>query len=154
MSVAAMVRVLAVMSAGWAAVAHGAVTLADFEGPDAAASVVVTNKSTKAELVGDFASSGAHALRYECKRGLGFTYFTVKVPETDVAEYDRLCIDVVNVGPNADELNIQLAVEGDGLAKSFYNFGKFRRRHWAEPGKSCWTVDLGHWPKSVKSKKF
>ena len=65
-----------------------------------------------------------------------------------------ICIDVVNVGPNADELNIQLAVEGDALAKSFYNFGKFRRRHWAEPGKSCWTVDLGHWPKSVKSKKF
>ena len=154
MSAVAIARTFAVISATMAAAAHGAVTLADFEGPDAAASVVVTNKSTKAEIVGDFASSGARALRYECKRGLGFTYFTVKVPETDLAEYDRLCIDVFNAGPNADELNIQLAVEGDGLAKSFYAFGKFRRRHWAEVGKSCWVVDLGHWPKSVKSRKI
>lgn len=56
-------KLIGVLTAGCAMVAHGAVTLADFEGPDAAASVVVTNKSTKAEIVGDFASSGAHALQ-------------------------------------------------------------------------------------------
>lgn len=75
-----------------------------------------------------------------------------KIPETDFAPYDRLCIDVVNEGPNADEVNIQLAMEGDELAKSFYNYKAMRRRHWAEIGKSRWVVDLGHWPKGVKSR--
>ena len=153
MSANAIARTLAAMAAGWAVAAHGAVMLADFEGEDAAANLVATCKVAKAELVGEFASSGAKSLRYECRSGGGVAYLTVRIAETDFADYDRLCIDVVNMGPNADELHVQIAADGDALAKSFYNYGKFRRRLWAEVGKSCWTVDLGLWPKGVKSKK-
>ena len=153
MSANAIARTFAVISATMVATAHGAVMLADFEGADAAANLVATCKVAKVELVGDFASSGVRAVRYECRRDAGLANFTVKITETDFADYDRLCIDVVNMGDNADELNVQLAAKGDELAKSFYNYSKMRRRHWAEVGKSCWTVDLGHWPKKVKSKK-
>ena len=95
---------------------------------------------------------GTEPIRYSSRRG-ELAHVAVSIPETDFSPYDRLCIDVVNEGPNADEVNIQLAMEGDELAKSYYNYKAMRRRHWAGIGKSHWVVDLGYWPKAVKSRK-
>ena len=95
--------------------------------------------------------TGPEPIRYSGDPGK-LAHVAVSIPETDFSPYDRLCLEVVNEGPNADELNIQLAAEGDQLAKSFYNFKSMRRRHWAEVGKSHWVVDLGYWPKAVKSR--
>ena len=97
---------------------------------------------------------GANPVKVEYSASEGkLAHMAVSIPETDFAPYDRLLIDVVNEGPNADEINVQLGSAGDKLVTSFYKYGHFRRRHFAEVGRSCWTVDLGYWPKSVKSKK-
>ncbi|MBQ6245822.1 MAG: DUF4091 domain-containing protein [Kiritimatiellae bacterium] len=95
---------------------------------------------------------GAEPIRFSSRPGV-LAHQAFKIPDTDFSPYDRLCIDVINEGPNDDEVDIQLAQDGDELAKGFYSYGAMRRRHWAKVGKSRWTVDLGHWPKAVKSRK-
>ena len=137
--------------AAWAMIAAGvcpaATVLVDFEGETFAAS----NTATKVSRTDSFVTSGSKALRCECGPWRE-TLFAVDIPETDLAPYDRICLDLVNEGPREDELNLHLAHPGEKPNVSFYSFSGMRGRTFAPIGKSVWTMSLVKWPKKTKDR--
>lgn len=117
------------------------------------AALSATNKKVKLRVTPDFATSGRKAL--ECSFGRSFRIgFTVSVPETDMSGYDRLCIDVVNSGETEDQLDLQLAFDGEKLNDSVYRVKGKRQTFRAPPGKSVWTMELNRWPKGTDRKRI
>ena len=128
--------------------ASGACTMVDFETPDAKESFKSSFRRPRAKIVEEFATSGSHALSLSWDRAhrMGFT---IRIPETDFTPYDRLAIDVVNAGEDADQLTLQIAAADEKLDDSIYRAKGKRSSHYAPVGRSTWVVELTNWPKAV-----
>ena len=103
--------VLAVAVAG---VAQGAVTLFDFETPaEIKAGPISSDASRTFSIESRFASHGTNALHWVCtpwRVGLNeWPSFTLNSPVTDWTKYDRLCVDLVNLGEGGDPFSTFLA---------------------------------------------
>ena len=132
--------------------ASGSCTMVDFETPDAKASFKSSFRRPRVKVVKEFATSGDHALSLSWDRAhrMGFT---IRIPETDFSPYDRLAIDVVNAGENADQLTLHIAAAGEKLDDSVYRANGKRSSHYAPIGKSTWVVELERWPKKVEKSR-
>ena len=134
--------------------ASGACTMVDFERPEEKKSYsAMPFRRPRMRISEKFASSGGHSLEVSWDRAhrMGFT---VRIPETDFTAYDRLAVDVVNAGDNADQLTLHIAAKGDKLDDSVYRANGKRSSHYAHIGKSTWLVELDRWPKKAeKSRK-
>ena len=135
-------------------VASGACTMVDFETPDAKVAYgSLQFRRPSVKIAEEFATSGSHSLRLSWipSHRMGVT---LKIPETDLTPYDRLVIDVVNVGTNADQLTLHIAATGEKLDDSIYTAHGKRSCLYAPVGKSTWVTELSRWPKKVeKSRK-
>ena len=130
-------------------VASGACTMVDFETPDAkTAYSAMPFRRPRAKIVREFATSGEHALSvsWDPSHRMGFT---IRIPETDFTPYDRLAIDVVNVGEHADQLTLHIAAAEEKLDDGIYSAKGKRGCLYAPVGKSTWVVELTRWPKKV-----
>ena len=124
----------------------GACTMVDFETPDLkTAYSAMPFRRPRAKIVKEFATSGEHALMvsWDHSHRMGFT---LKIPETDFTPYDRLVIDVVNVGTNADQLTLHIAAAGEKLDDSIYTAHGKRSCLYAPVGRSTWVTELTRWP--------
>lgn len=131
----------------------GACTMVDFETPDLkTAYSAMPFRRPRAKIVKEFATSGEHALMvsWDCSHRMGFT---LKIPETDFTPYDRLVIDVVNVGTNADQLTLHIAAAGEKLDDSIYTAHGKRSCLYAPVGRSTWVTELTRWPKKVEKSR-
>lgn len=128
--------------------ASGSCTMVDFETPDAKAAFKSSFRRPRAKIVKEFATSGGHALSLSWDRShrMGFT---IRIPETDFSAYDRLAVDVVNAGENADQLTLHIAAADEKLDDSIYRTNGKRSSHYAPIGKSTWLVELDQWPKKA-----
>ena len=86
--------------------------------------------------------------------GKGKVVVSVDIPETDVTPYDRMLVDVVNEGPEEDEVNVHLATADMKPDTGPYIGAGMRQRHWAPVGRSTWTVDLRKWYGTGDPKKI
>ena len=132
-----------------------AATLFDFE-TDAERAMVETS-SKKGWTVGvtnAFATSGGHAMRVECETwGEGkpeYPSLTLRdLPVTDWSGYDRLVLDLVNVGAGGHPLTAWICGEegrdGFGLAATV---------SLPENGYLRWTIPLRNWPNTVSPKSI
>ena len=77
---------------------------------------------------------------------MSFSGKTFPIAEKDLTGYDRVAVDVVNLGPCEDELYLQLSKKDTKPETSPYSYGQFRRRGWFKVGKTTWTVPLEKWP--------
>ena len=131
----------------------GACTMVDFETPDLkTAYSAMPFRRPRAKIVKEFATSGEHALMVSWDRShrMGFT---LKISETDFMPYDRLVIDVVNVGTNADQLTLHIAAAGEKLDDSIYTAHGKRSCLYAPVGRSTWVTELTRWPKKVEKSR-
>lgn len=128
--------------------ASGACTMVDFETPGEKKSYsAMPFRRPKIKVSEKFASSGTYSLEVSWDRShrMGFT---VRIPETDFTPYDRLVVDVVNVGRD-DQLTLHAAAAGDKLDDSVYRANGKRSSHYAPIGKSTWVTELTRWPKNA-----
>ena len=132
----------------------GACTMVDFETPDAkTAYSAMPFRRPKAKIADEFATSGNHSLSvsWDPSHRMGFT---IRIPETDFTPYDRLVIDVANVGERDDQLTLHIAAADEKLDDSIYSAKGKRGCLYAPVGKSTWVVELTRWPKKAeKSRK-
>jgi hypothetical protein len=128
----------------------GACTMVDFEMPDEkVAYAAMPFRRPRMAIVSDFAASGEKAFRvsWDARHRMGFT---IKIPQTDFAPYDRLVIDVVNAGPEPDQLNLHVAAAAEKLDDSIYRVEGLRGSLYAPLGRSTWVVELERWPKKAQ----
>ena len=131
----------------------GACTMVDFETPDAKVAYgSLQFRRPSVKIAEEFATSGSHSLRLSwiSSHRMGVT---LKIPETDFTPYDRLVIDVVNAGTNADQLTLQIAATGEKLDDSIYTAHGKRSCLYAPVGKSTWVTELTRWPKKVEKSR-
>jgi hypothetical protein len=131
----------------------GSCTMVDFETPEDKKSYsAMPFRRPKMRISDKFASSGRHSLEVSWDRAhrMGFT---IRIPETDFSVYDRLAVDVVNAGENADQLTLHIAAKGDKLDDSVYSANGKRSTHYAPIGKSTWLVELERWPKKAEKSR-
>ena len=126
--------------------AHGSVTLFDFEDGNAPS---VVEKTYSVHVTNAFATSGGHALSFKCEpwtEGMPeWPSFTLKTPIRDWSAYDRLAIDIVSLGSReTDKLNLFIAApEGrvqNGLSRSL----RLQSRRYVQ-----WVAELNDWPKTT-----
>ena len=70
---------------------------------------------------------------------------TCTIPSTDFTPYERMLVDVVNCGPEEDEVCVHVANASESPDVSPYGYTGMRQKHWAPVGKSVFSVDLRKW---------
>ena len=144
-------RLMAMAFAGAVQFALAAEVLYDFETEAERKAVPAAEGKTFSVCVTNaFATSGTHALGFTCqpwKSGMPqWPSFTLKSSVKDWSGYDRLVVDVVNMGEAGDSLNVFIAGP-DGRVQNGLN-ATMRL-----PGKGYvhWVVPLKKWPKATPS---
>ena len=95
-----------------------------------------------------FATSGTHALGFTCqpwKSGMPqWPSFTLKTSVKDWSGYDRLVVDVVNVGEAGDSLGVFIAGPEGRVQNGLHSTMRL-------PGKGYvqWVIPLKKWPKAA-----
>jgi len=131
------------------AVAQGAVTLFDFEtlaeikaapqGADASRSFAVESA---------YATSGSNALHWTCapwRKGLNeWPSFTLTAPVSDWSKYDRMVVDLVNLGDGGDPFSTFIA-EKEGRIQN----GLHATTRLPSHGYLQWIVPLRNWPETA-----
>jgi len=123
--------------------------LFDFESRDAQRAAPRLNRKTYGFGVTNFcATSGRNAfVMYADKWNPGdyeWPAFTMNTPVNDWSKYDRLVLDVVNLGDDGDVLSIRIAGP-DGKP----SLGLARSLPLPAWGHRQWIVDLKYWPKEA-----
>jgi len=131
----------------------GSCTMVDFETlGEKVAYAALPFRRPRMAVVADFATSGEKAFRasWDANHRMGFT---IKIPATDFTPFDRLVIDVVNAGPEPDQLNLHVAAAGEKLDDSVYTANGLRGCIFAPVGSSTWVVELTRWPKKAEKSR-
>lgn len=88
-----------------------------------------------------FAASGAHSLLFECRRwekGMPeWPQFTMPSPVADWSAYDRLVLDIVNIGDGGDKFGIYIAGPDGDMTGGFHYVGQLPSN-----GHDRWVVPL------------
>ena len=129
--------------------ARGAVTLFDFETPEEiAAGPQGSDPSRTFKIESRFATHGTNALHWTCtpwRPGLNqWPSFTLRPPVTDWRKYDRMCVDLVNLGDGGDSFATYLAGP-DGRIQG----GLLKTTTLPSHGFSQFVVPLADWPKTA-----
>ena len=143
-----MKRIVAAAVLAAAGVACAATPIIDFETADECKAAPRLNRKTYRFGVTNFcATSGRNSFFLDADRWVQGDYewpaFTLKPALNDWSGYDRLVLDVVNLGEEGDMLGISVA----GPSGKADNVGLVR--HLPVPAWSNvqWVVDLKYWPK-------
>ena len=133
---------------GAAAVLHAATPIIDFETAEEQKAAPRLNRKTYRFGVTNFcAATGKSSFFLSADKWAKGDYdwpaFTLKPALNDWSGYDRLVLDVVNLGDEGDTLGISVAGP-DGKAD---NVGLVRHLHVPAWSNVQWEVDLKYWPK-------
>ena len=144
-------RLMAMAFAGAVQSALAAEVLYDFETEAERKAVPAAEGKTFSVCVTNaFATSGTHALGFTCqpwKSGMPqWPSFTLKSSVKDWSGYDRLVVDVVNVGDAGDSLGVFIAGPEGRVQNGLHSTMRL-------PGKGYvqWVVPLKKWPKATPS---
>ncbi len=134
--------------------ASGAATLFDFETPaEVAAASNVANADCSVAVEPRFATHGTNALHWACtpwRQGLNeWPSFTLTAPVTDWTKYDRLCVDLVNLGDAGDSFATFLAGPDGRIQGGLHASTTLPARSHLQ-----WIVPLEHWPKTANPKNI
>ncbi|MBQ9431938.1 MAG: DUF4091 domain-containing protein [Kiritimatiellae bacterium] len=140
---------IALLSCLTAAAGFGAVTIFDFEDPAEQAAMPKVDGSDRVICVTNaFATSGGHSLFFGCKswkKGMDqWPSFTITPPVSDWSKFDRMAVDLVNLGDGGDRFHVYLA-EKEGRIQNGLLCNTTLPAH----GYRQWIVPLKGWPKTA-----